>query len=232
MNRRVVYTRGGPPAEVLTVIEEPEPRAPGHGQVLIRTTAFPVHRGDLLAVETHPGTAAEPVPGGVEATGAVEAIGPGTPVAPGVEVGARVSLFPHPGAWSQWLTADADTVVAVPDELPDEIAAQMLINPLTAIMLRRAAEEHLAFGYNGLLVQTAAGSSVGRLMTGVCQFHNLPLINVVRDAAAQVTDPPGRDPGPLAVGGLRREADIRRRHREADRPGAQGPVRRGRHVQP
>ncbi|MFF4960647.1 zinc-binding dehydrogenase [Streptomyces sp. NPDC001222] len=180
MNRRVVHTRGGTPADVLTVVEEPEPAAPGYGQVLIRTTVFPVHHGDLLAVESYPGEAPEPVPVGVEATGVVEAIGPGARVAPGVKVGGRVSVFPHPGAWSQWITADAGVVVAVPDELPDEIAAQMLVNPLTAVMLRREAEEHPAFGYNGLLVQTAAGSSVGRLVTGVCQFHSLPLVNVVR----------------------------------------------------
>jgi NADPH:quinone reductase-like Zn-dependent oxidoreductase len=97
MNRRVVYTRGGSPADVLTVIEEPEPAAPAHGQVLIRTTAFPVHRGDLLAVESYPGTAAGPVPVGVEATGVVEAIGPETRAAPGIEVGARAAVFPLPG---------------------------------------------------------------------------------------------------------------------------------------
>ncbi|MGW1255185.1 zinc-binding dehydrogenase [Streptomyces sp. NPDC002513] len=179
MNRRVVHTRGGSPADVLTVIEEPEP-VPGHGQVLIRITAFPVHHGDLLAVEAYPGEAADPVPVGVEATGVVEAIGPGARVAPGVKVGGRVSVFPQPGTWSQWMAADAEAVVAVPDELSDEVAAQMLVNPLTTVMLRREAEEHPAFGYNGLLVQTAAGSSVGRLVTGVCRFHNLPLVNVVR----------------------------------------------------
>ncbi|MGW2857889.1 alcohol dehydrogenase catalytic domain-containing protein, partial [Streptomyces sp. NPDC001215] len=91
MNRRVVHTRGGTPADVLTVVEEPEPAAPGYGQVLIRTTVFPVHHGDLLAVESYPGEAPEPVPVGVEATGVVEAIGPGARVAPGVKVGGRVS---------------------------------------------------------------------------------------------------------------------------------------------
>ncbi|MEU8982762.1 zinc-binding dehydrogenase [Streptomyces sp. NPDC048309] len=182
MNRRVVYTRGGPPADVVTVIEEPEPAAPGGGQVLVRTTAFPVHPGDLQAIEAYPGEAAKPVPAGVEATGVVEAIGPGTRVAPGVEVGGRVAVFPQPGAWSQWIVADAEVVVAVPDELSDEVAAQMLVNPLTTVMLRRAAEEHPAFGYDGLLVQTAAGSSVGRLVTGASQIHNLPLVNVVRSA--------------------------------------------------
>ncbi|WP_406105926.1 zinc-binding dehydrogenase [Streptomyces sp. NBC_01003] len=180
MNRRVVYTRGGSPADVLTVIEEPEPAAPGRGQVLIRTTAFPVHPGDLHPIETYPGEAVEPVTPGIEATGVVEAIGPGTRVAPGVEVGGRVTVFPQPGSWSQWFVADAEAVVAVPEGLPDEVAAQMLANPLTAVMLRREAQEHVAFGYDGLLVQTAAGSSVGRLVTGVAQFHNFALINIVR----------------------------------------------------
>ncbi|MET8331868.1 zinc-binding dehydrogenase [Streptomyces sp. NPDC005181] len=180
MNRRVVYTRGGSPAAVLTVIEEPEPAAPERGQVLIRTTAFPVHPGDLHPIEACPGNAADPVTPGIEATGVVEAIGPGTRMAPGVEVGGRVTVFPQPGAWSQWFVADAEAVVAVPDELPDEVAAQMLANPLTAVMLRREVQEHVAFGYDGFLVQTAAGSSVGRLVTGVSQFHNFELINVVR----------------------------------------------------
>ncbi|MFJ5720955.1 zinc-binding dehydrogenase [Streptomyces sp. NPDC093149] len=180
MNRRVVHTRGGSPADVLTVIEEPEPTAPGHGQVLIRTTVFSIHPGDLQAVEAYPGKAAQPVPAGLEATGVVEAIGSGARLAPGVEVGGRVTVFPEPGAWSQWITADAETVVAVPDELSDEVAAQMLANPLTAVMLRREAQEHPAFGYDGLVVQTAAGSSVGRLLTGICRFHNLALVNVVR----------------------------------------------------
>jgi NADPH:quinone reductase-like Zn-dependent oxidoreductase len=101
-------------------------------------------------------------------------------VAPGVTAGGRVTVFPQAGAWSQWIVADAEAVVAVPDELSDEVAAQMLVNPLTTVMLRREAQHHPAFGYDGLLVQTAAGSSVGRLLAGVSQFHNLPLVNVVR----------------------------------------------------
>ncbi|MGW7408555.1 zinc-binding dehydrogenase [Streptomyces sp. NPDC054833] len=91
-----------------------------------------------------------------------------------------MTVFPQPGAWSQWIVADADVVVAVPDKLSDEVAAQMLVNPLTTVMLRREAEEHQAFGYDGVLVQTAAGSSVGRLVTGACAMRHLALVNVVR----------------------------------------------------
>ncbi|MFJ9708881.1 alcohol dehydrogenase catalytic domain-containing protein [Streptomyces sp. NPDC101234] len=102
----------------------PDPAAPVSGRVLVRVTAFPLHPGDLQAVEAYRGTAARPVPAGVEATGVVEAIGPHTRVAAGVEVGGRVTVFPHPGAWSRWILADAGAVVAVPDKLSDEVAAQ------------------------------------------------------------------------------------------------------------
>lgn len=61
-----------------------------------------------------------------------------------------------------------------------QVAAQLLANPLTTVMLRRAAQEHPAFGYDGVLAQTAVGSSVGRLVTGVSQFHHFGLVNVVR----------------------------------------------------
>lgn len=180
MNRCVVYTRGGSPADVLAVVEEPEPAAPETGQVLVRTTAFPVHPGDLQAVEAYTGNAGQPVHAGIEATGVVEAIGPSTPVAAGVEIGARVTVFPHPGAWSQWIMAAAQAVVAVPEQLSDEVAAQMLVNPITAVMLRREAEEHDSIGYDGVLLQTAAGSSVGRLLTAACLAHDISLVNVVR----------------------------------------------------
>ena len=51
MNRRVVCTRGGLAADVLTVIEEPASAAPERGQVLIRSTAFPVHPGEQWVID-------------------------------------------------------------------------------------------------------------------------------------------------------------------------------------
>ena len=54
---------------------------------------------------------------GVEATGVVEKVGPGVHH---VIPGARVSVFPHPGAWAERITADAQFVVPVPDSVTDE----------------------------------------------------------------------------------------------------------------
>jgi NADPH:quinone reductase-like Zn-dependent oxidoreductase len=178
--RSVVYRRSGDPAEVLEVVETPEPGRPGASEVLVRVTMFPVHHGDLLGIEApFPTGASGAIAVGIEATGVVEAVGAAVRV-PGIEPGARVTFFPRPGAWSEKVLVDVAVVVPVPESVDNDVAAQMLLNPLTAIILRREMEKNFTVGYNGVVVQTAAGSSVGRLITCVSQFHQIPLINVVR----------------------------------------------------
>jgi NADPH:quinone reductase-like Zn-dependent oxidoreductase len=158
--------------------------------VLVRVSAFPLHPGDLQAVAGRDaGRADTPVVAGLEALGIVEAIGPDTVVRPGVNVGSRVAVI-HPGAWQERLAADADLVAAVPGEVSDDVGAQMLINPLTAQLLRRAVQRSSATGYNGVAIQTAAGSSVARLLTAMMVDHGEAMINVVRsaDAAGRLAD--------------------------------------------
>ena len=127
MGLGAVYTQAGDPADVVKLIGVDEPRDPGPGHVLIRVTLFPIHWGDLQAI--HHGSPTGQVRPGVEATGVVEKVGPGVHH---VTPGARVSVFPQPGAWAERITADAQFVVPVPDSISDEVAAQMLVNPLTA----------------------------------------------------------------------------------------------------
>jgi NADPH:quinone reductase-like Zn-dependent oxidoreductase len=184
MARKVVYERSGEPAQVVRVVEADEPRAPQHGQVLVRVTAFSVHPGDLAGIAgPFAGADGDALVPGAEATGTVEAVGPDTPVAAGVCVGARVTVFLVPGAWQDWVLAPPELVVAVPDDVPDAVAAQLMINPLTAVLLRRAAERSAAIGYNGVAVQTAAGSQVARLLAVHLARHADDLISLVRSRA-------------------------------------------------
>jgi len=181
MARKVVYERSGEPAQVVRVVESDEPQAPERGQVLVRVAAFSVHPGDLAGIAgPFAGAAGDTLVPGAEATGTVEAIGPDTPVAAGVCAGARVTVFLVPGAWQDWVLAPSELVVAVPDDVPDAVAAQLMINPLTAVLLRRAAERTMAIGYNGVAVQTAAGSQVARLLAVQLAGHPGGLINLVR----------------------------------------------------
>src|SRR5260370_22963665 len=130
MGLGAVYTEAGDPVDVVKLIDVDEPRDPGPGQVLVRVTLFPIHWGDLQAIQLASPT--RQTRAGVEATGVVEKVGAGVHH---VTPGTRVSVFPQPGAWAERFTAAAQSVVPVPESLSDEGAAQMLVNPLTVLML-------------------------------------------------------------------------------------------------
>ena len=100
-------------ADVVKLVDVDEPRDPGPGHVLIRVILFPIHWGDLQAIQR--GSPSGKVRAGVEATGIVEKVGPGVHH---VTPGARVSVF-QPGAWAERITADAQFVVPVPDTASD-----------------------------------------------------------------------------------------------------------------
>ncbi|MEK8174497.1 hypothetical protein NKH77_52245 [Streptomyces sp. M19] len=96
--------------------------------------------------------------------------------------GQRVAVFPAPGTWADFVVVAADLAVPVPDGVSDETAALMLVNPLTLLMLYRALENALK-GHKGPVLQTAAGSSVGRLISAAAVRHDLQLVNLVRSAS-------------------------------------------------
>jgi NADPH:quinone reductase-like Zn-dependent oxidoreductase len=172
----ITYRRGGEPSEVLDVTDIGEPPPPGPGQVQVRVSAFPVHPGDLLAVSAAQTSGREMV-AGIEATGVVTEVGAGVT---GFSPGARVTFFPHPAAWCEIVNVDAAIAVPVPDSVPDEMAAQMLCNPITALMLRRAAQQHFGVGFDAVVLNNAAASSVGRLFTAVAEQHQIATISIVR----------------------------------------------------
>jgi NADPH:quinone reductase-like Zn-dependent oxidoreductase len=98
----------------------------------------------------------------------------------GFNPGARVTLFPQPGAWRQVINVDAAIAVPVPDSVPDEVAAQMLCNPITALLLRRAGQRHFGVGFDAVVLNNAAASSVGRLFTAIAEQHRIATISIVR----------------------------------------------------
>jgi NADPH:quinone reductase-like Zn-dependent oxidoreductase len=172
----ITYRSCGDPSEVLEVNDIGESQPPGPGQVQVQVRAFPIHPGDLLAVSAAQSSDRELV-AGVEATGVVTEVGAGVTA---FSAGTRVTFFPHPGAWRQVVNVDAAIVVPVPDSVPDEVAAQMLCNPITALMLRRAAQQHFGVGFDAVVLNNAAASSVGRLFTAVAEQHQIATISIVR----------------------------------------------------
>jgi NADPH:quinone reductase-like Zn-dependent oxidoreductase len=179
MSRAVTYSRYGDPTEVLEVTDIGEPHPPGRGQLQVQVSAFPIHPGDLLAVSASSALAGEQIPG-IEATGVILDVGAGVT---GFSRGSRVSFFPHSGAWRQVVNVDAAIAVPVPDSVPDEVAAQMLCNPITALLLRRAAQRHFGVGFDGVVLNNAAASSVGRLFTAIAERQQIATISIVRSEA-------------------------------------------------
>ncbi|MDX3359096.1 MULTISPECIES: zinc-binding dehydrogenase [Streptomyces] len=181
--RTVTHTAPGEPEDVLTLREDSSPPRPGTGQVLVRLLVRPVHPGDLALVRhapTPPEQGPESRVPGVEGMGIVESVGP--EVRPDLRPGRRVAVFPAPGTWSDFVVVPADLAVPVPDGVADETAALMLVNPLTLLTLYRALEDALR-GHKGPVLQTAAGSSVGRLLGAAAVRHGLRLINLERSTA-------------------------------------------------
>jgi NADPH2:quinone reductase len=168
----------GEPAEVLRLEEHPVPRA-GRGQVRIRVLAAPVNPNDLHIMRGRYGFAPElPAVLGQESVGIVDALGEGVD---GLALGQRVITVGIMGTWQEYLVADAARVLAVPDGMSVSTAAQLLTNPLTALLL---VTHELRVQPGEWLLQTAAGSTVGRLVLQLSRRVGFRTINVVRRRSA------------------------------------------------
>ncbi|MEV7319400.1 zinc-dependent alcohol dehydrogenase family protein [Streptomyces sp. NPDC093970] len=185
--RALVAGRVGEPADVLRLESRPVP-APGAGQALVRVTATPVHASDLHVLRGRYGFSPEfPVVGGhMECVGRVEALGPDTD---GLKIGERVVAVAVPpvpgppvvGTWQEYLVTDTHRLLPVPDRLSDSSACQLAVNPLTALLL---VTRELRVQPGEWLLQTAAGSTVGRLVIQLARHLGIPTINVVRRRSA------------------------------------------------
>ena len=153
--RTVATAPGGP--EVLARAPLPA-RTVGPGEVRVRTTAIGVN---FIATYFRSGlypAATLPIQIGSEAAGVVEEIGSEVTA---VAIGARVAVLPStPCTYASEIVVPVASVVPLPDELSDEIAAASLLKGLTAWMLAEPCGK-VAEG-DVVLVHAAAGG-VGTL---------------------------------------------------------------------
>jgi NADPH2:quinone reductase len=126
-----IHKTGGP--DVMQFDEVAVP-APGLGEARVRHTAIGVnyidtyHRSGLYPL---------PMPSGIgsEAAGVVEAVGPGvTYVKPGDRVGYCMGPV---GAYSESRIVPADRLIPLPDDIPDRVAAALMLKGLTVQYLFR-----------------------------------------------------------------------------------------------
>jgi len=188
--RAIVHSEYGAPEKVLRIAKRQfNSEELGHDDVLVRVVARPVHPGDIQILSALPqGGPVEPIPEGTirvpgfEGVGTILWLGTNPEVAKRFSEGQRVAFFPAMGSWAEYVVVRYNSLLPVPDEISDQIAAQMLINTITASVLIKA-------GHNSLkapitlpvhILQNAAASGVGRLLTQIALDRGVRPIRLVR----------------------------------------------------
>jgi NADPH:quinone reductase-like Zn-dependent oxidoreductase len=175
--KAVVFERFGEPREVLQVRDLPVP-APGPGQVRVRMRASPINPSDLLMVRGQYGRLpALPATPGFEGVGVIDAAGPGwLRLLRGLRPGRRVAVLGS-GNWQEYVVVSARQVVPVPDDLPDEQVASFFVNPATVVVMTQWV---LGVKPGEWLLQTAAGSALGRMIIRLGKHDGFRTLNLVR----------------------------------------------------
>ncbi|WP_370322768.1 zinc-binding dehydrogenase [Oricola sp.] len=179
--RSVIHDSFGDPAEVLHPADSVRPE-PASGEVLVRMRLSPIHNHDLWTVRGDYGYKPTlPAIGGTEAVGTVEAIGEG--VEPGL-IGKRVAVASVHGTWAEFFTAPAAGVVRLDDAISDELGAQLIAMPFSAISLL----EFLNVKEGDWVIQTAANGAVGKIFATIAKSRGVHTLNLVRrdDAVAEL----------------------------------------------
>jgi NADPH:quinone reductase len=174
--KAIRFTHHGEPKAVLAVTDQPlqEPTA---NEVRVRVLFSPVNPSDLLYVRGHYSgvTAAFPSPVGFEGVGVVDEVGPGVDH---LAVGQRViALNERGGNWAEYAVIPAASAFPAPAGISDDQAASFLINPASAILMLRHV---LAVPRGEWLVQSAAGSELGRMIIRLAKRDGIRTLNVVR----------------------------------------------------
>jgi len=170
----LIFRETGEPQSVLQLAELPTPPL-ASGEALVRVLLSPINPSDLHMVRGRYGYQPElPASPGAEGVGIVEAVGPGVQ---GPIVGTRVVFVHTWNTWREQIVCPVDRLVPVPDGLDDPAAATSYTNPLTAWALTRSSH-NLKEG--DWLLQTAAASSVGKLVLELAQQYRFKTINVIR----------------------------------------------------
>ena len=188
--RAIVHSEYGAPEKVLKIAKRQlNSEELGADDVLVKVIARPIHPGDIQILSALlQGGPVEPIPEGTvrvpgfEGVGTIVRLGTNAKAAKRFSEGQRVAFFPATGAWAEYVVVRYKSLLTVPNEISDQIAAQMLRNTVTASVLIKA-------GHNSLktpitlpvyILQNAAASGVGRLLTQVALDRSVRPIRLVR----------------------------------------------------
>jgi NADPH:quinone reductase-like Zn-dependent oxidoreductase len=167
------------PSSRVEVVEKPIPTV-GDGEVLIKMTATTCNPSDLSYMRGEYGLATNyDKVAGLEGTGIVVDAGEGpfgkTLMGMRVACSSKISKG-YDGTWAEYMVTDATLCMPIIADIPDEMAATLIVNPFTVFSLLDRAEELGAKA----VVQNAAASQVGKLVECVAKRRGIKVISTVR----------------------------------------------------
>ncbi|MBP2472455.1 NADPH:quinone reductase-like Zn-dependent oxidoreductase [Crossiella equi] len=174
MRTVLIEELGGP--EQLKLVNRPTP-VPGPGEVLVDVAAAGVNFMDTGTRRLGPPDGRLPVAPGVEGAGRVRALGPDVT---GVAVGDRVAWVYAYGSYADQLVLPAASVVPVPEDVPDEVAAGLMMQGITAHHF--ATEAAPVTAGQTVLVHAAAGG-VGQKLVQLAKLAGATVIGLVSNEA-------------------------------------------------
>ena len=178
-SKAAIHKEYGKPTDVLhpETIEVPNPKK---GQALVKLERAVINPSDLGMIGGSYGRL-RPLPAiaGREGIGEVVALGPETEYP---KIGTRVRLPSEPGAWTQFQVCQADDLMPVPSDIPEDMCAMSFINPPTAYCILNQFED---LKEGDWVIQNGAGSAVGYFMIQMCAARGINTVNMLRSASAK-----------------------------------------------
>src|SRR5260221_10017682 len=188
--RAIVHSEYGAPERVLRIAKRPlKSEDLGVDDALIKVIARPIHHGDIQILSALPqGGPVAPIPEGTEripgfeGVGTILRLGTNAKAATRLSEGQRLAFFPAAGTWGEYVVVRYNSLLAVPNEISDQIAAQMLINTITASVLIKAGHNSLKTPITPpvYILQNAASSGIGRFLTQIALDRRVRPIRLVR----------------------------------------------------
>ena len=176
--RSATYKEFGKPSDVLSVTDSPTPE-PNNNEVRIKTILSSIHNHDLVTIKGEYGNKPElPATGGSEAVGIIDALGKDVK---GFEKGQSVVVSGVQGTWAEYFIAPAQSIIPIPDAIDDEMAAQLIAMPMSALLLI----EFLNIQPGQWIIQNAANGAVGESMAMLAPERNINTINLVRSTESE-----------------------------------------------
>ena len=174
--KRVQFSESGEPASVLSCVDA-DPPVLTKGCVQVRMLASPVNPSDLLFIRGKFGQdPVLPQSPGFEGVGVVERAEAG--LRGRLFSGKRVAVLNRGGGnWAEQLVLPATQVIPLSRSLSVDQAATFFVNPATAWVM---TQEVLRVRAGEWLLQTAAASTLGRMIIRLGKALGFRTLNIVR----------------------------------------------------